>query len=157
MGTTTKARAAASFPAYVGLGAGNLSVAYGYHDFAANPTAADIIELCKVPKGAVVLDGFYSLEDIDSNATEEVDIDVGYAANGDVVADPDAFGNFGVVTGDAVAGYTPEAGTRMPLRGVLSNGPLTLTADTVITATVNVDAATFAAGTLYVCVYYVNP
>jgi hypothetical protein len=157
MATTTKARAAATFPAYTGIGAGNLNVAYGHHDFASQPTAADIIELCKLPRGAVVLDGFMSLEDIDSNATEEVDIDLGYAANGDVAADPDAFGNFGVQTGDAIVGYTPEGGTRLPLRGVLSNGPLTLTQDTTVIATVNVDSATFAAGTLYAVVYYVTP
>jgi hypothetical protein len=157
MGTTTGARAASTFPAFSGLGAGNLCVAYGHHDFAANPTAADIIQLCKLPRGAVVLDGFMSLEDIDTNASEEIDIDLGYAANGDVVADPDAFGNFGPQPGDVVAGYTPEGGTRLPLRGVLANGPLTLTAETNVIATVNVDAATFASGTLFAVIYYVTP
>lgn len=157
MATLTSARAGSTFPAYANIGAGNLCVAYGHYDLAANPTAADIIKLCKLPRGAVVLDGFMSVEDIDTNAAEEVDIDLGYAANGDVAADPDAFGNFGVLIGDPVVGYLPEGGTRLPLRGVLSNGPLTLTADTDVIATVNVDALTFTAGTIYAVIYYVTP
>lgn len=151
MATTTKARAAASYPAYKNLGAGNLCVAYGSHDFAANPTIADIIELCKVPPGAVILDGFMRLEDIDSNATETLDIDIGTAA------DPDAFGNFGVRTGDAVTDYLPEGGARLPLHGTLKDGPVEVSAETVIQATVVAAAATFAAGTMTVVVYYVTP
>ncbi len=155
MATTTGARAASTFPAYTGAGGGNLCAAYGYHDFAANPSAADIIELCRLPAGAIVLGGWYRAEDIDTNATETLDIDVGYAANGDVAADPDAFGNFGVQNGDAVTNYLPEGGTLMPLNGVLANGPLSLTRETVVQATVNAVAATFAAGTITVVVLYV--
>lgn len=157
MATTTTSRAASTFPAFKALGAGIVCAAYGSHDFAANPTAADIIELCKLPAGAVVLGGWYRAEDIDSNATEEVDIDVGYAANGAVVADPDAFGNFGVQNGDAVTNYLPEGGTLFPLHGVLKDGFLAFTRETTVTATVNVDAATFAAGTISVVILYVNP
>jgi hypothetical protein len=157
MATLTGSKGAATVSPYSGIGAGNLCVAYGHYDFAANPTAADVINLCRLPRGAVVLSGWYSLEDIDSNASEEVDIDIGYPTNGVDVADPDAFGNFDVVTGDVVAGYNVVAGTLMPLRGVLTNGPLTLSAETIVQAVVNVDAATFAAGTLYVIVHYVTP
>jgi hypothetical protein len=157
MATLTATRAASTVAPYSGLGAGNLCVAYGHYDLSANPTAADIIQLCRLPKGVVVLFGSFRVEDIDSNATEEVDIDLGYAANGVDVADPDAFGNFDVITGDAVAGYKPVAGTIFPLDGVLSNGPLTLGAETIVQAVVNVDAATFAAGTIVAIVCYVTP
>mgnify|MGYP006176373675 CR=1 FL=1 len=157
MATTTGTRAAADFPVFKPSGAGLVCAAYGYHDFAANPTAADILALCKVPAGAVVIDGLVRIEDIDTNATEELDIDVGYAANGAVAADPDAFGNFGVLNGDAVTNYLPEGGTLLPFNGVLGNGPLAFTAETTITATINVDAATFAAGTITVVAYYVVP
>jgi hypothetical protein len=157
MATLTATRAASTVAPFSGLGAGNLCVAYGHYDLSANPTAADIIQLCRLPKGAVVLFGTFRVEDIDSNATEEVDIDLGYAANGVDVADPDAFGNFDVITGDAVAGYKPVAGTIFPLDGVLSNGPLTLGAETIVQAVVNVDAATFAAGTIVAIVCYVTP
>lgn len=157
MATITGTRAAASFPAFKALGAGIVCAAYGSYDFAANPTIADIIELTKVPAGAVVIGGWYRLEDIDTNATETVDIDIGYAANGAVAADPDAFGNFGVQNGDAVTNYLPEGGTLLPLNGVLKDGFVTFSRDTVITATIVAAAATFAAGTMSVVVLYVNP
>jgi hypothetical protein len=157
MATLTSSRGAATVAPFTGLGAGNLCVAYGHYDLAANPTAADIIQLCRLPKGAVVLGGWISIEDIDTNATEEVDIDLGINGNGVDTADPDAFGNFDVLTGDAVAGYSIVAGTHLPLRGVLTNGPLTLNAETIVQAVVNVDAATFAAGTIFAVILYVTP
>lgn len=157
MATITGTRAASSFPAFKALGAGIVCAAYGSYDFAANPTIADIIELTKVPAGAVVIGGWYRLEDIDTNANETVDIDIGYAANGAVAADPDAFGNFGVQNGDAVTNYLPEGGTLFPLNGVLKDGFVTFSRDTVITATIVAAAATFAAGTMSVVVLYVNP
>lgn len=157
MATITGTRAAASFPAYKALGAGTVCAAYGSYDFAANPTVADIIELSKLPAGAVVIGGWFRMEDIDSNATETVDIDIGWAANGAVAADPDGFGNFGVRTGDAVTDYLPEGGTLLPLNGTLKDGFVSFTRDTVVTATVVAAAATFAAGTISVVVLYVNP
>ena len=157
MATLISSRAASTVAPFTGLGAGNACVAYGHYDLAANPTAADIIQLCRLPKGAVVLGGWVSIEDIDTNATEEVDIDLGFAGNGVDTADPDAFGNFDVLTGDAVAGYTIVAGSHLPLRGVLTNGPLTLGAETIVQAVVNVDSATFTAGTIFVVIFYVTP
>ncbi len=157
MATYTADRALSTVPAYQNRGSGNLSVAYGTYELTSNLAAATIIEFCRIPGGAVVLDGFLRMEDIDTNAAEEFDFDVGYGANGAVVADPDAFGNFGVHTGDAVAGYLPEGGVRLPFMGVLKDGPLAFTRETVITGTINVDALTFAAGTITVVVYYVNP
>lgn len=157
MATITTSRAASTVAPYTGLGAGDLCVAYGSYDFAANPTAADIIQLCRLPKGAVVLSGQFRVEDIDANATETLDIDIGHGGNSIDAADPDAFGNMGVVQGDAIAGYTAVAETIMPLSGVLSNGPLTLSGETVVQAVINTAAATFAAGTIYVIVHYVTP
>lgn len=157
MATVTATRAAAAFPAFKAVGSGILCAAYGSYDFSAEQAAADILEICKVPAGAVILGGFIRTEDMDSNADETIDMDVGYAANGDVVADPDAFGNFGVQTGDAVAGYLPEGGVLLPLHGTLKDGPVTLNRETTITVTFVDDAATFAAGTVTVVVHYVCP
>lgn len=151
MATTTGTRAAATFPAYKGLGAGNLCAAYGSHDFGANPTIADVIEVCKVPAGAVILGGYLRLEDIDSNATETLDLDVGTSA------DPDAFLNGGVRTGDAVTDYLPEGGALIPFHATLKDGVVSATLDTVIQITVVAAAATFAAGTATVVVHYVCP
>jgi hypothetical protein len=151
MATITATRAADDFPVFQAFGSGIVCAAYGSYDMAANPTANDILQICKVPKGAVIIDGFVRMEDLDSNATETLDFDVGTSA------DPDAFGNFGVNTGDAVVGYLPEGGIRLPLHGTLKDGPVSITAETTIQLTWIAVAATFAAGTVTVVVYYVNP
>jgi hypothetical protein len=156
MATTTNARATSTFPAHTG-GAGRLLVAWGEYDWTAEQAAADIWNACKVPAGATVLGGFLRCSDMDSNASETIDFDVGYAANGAVVADPDAFGNFGVQTGDAITEHLPEGGVLLPLHGTLATGVVTFTRDTVITLTFVDDAATFAAGTTTLVVWYVCP
>lgn len=157
MATLTAARAVGTFPAFTGMGAGTLCAAYGSYDVAANPTIADVLEICKLPRGAVVLGGFIRMEDLDSNATETIDVDVGILANGVEVTDSDAFGNFGVRTGDAVTDYLPEGGVLLPLMGTLKDGPVVLHGDTVVTVTFVAAAATFAAGTITVVVHYVCP
>jgi len=157
MATLTATRAASTFPVFKTLGAGVVCAAYGSYDFAANPTAADIVQLCKLPPGATVIDGFIRIEDIDTNATEELDIDLGWAGNGAEAADADGFGNFGTLNGDAVTNYLPEGGTVMPINGTLINGFVSFTKETTVQAVVNTDAATFAAGTISVVIYYVCP
>lgn len=152
MATITATRAADDFPVFQSQsGSGAACFSYGSYDMAANPSAADILKICKLPAGAVVLGGWVRAEDLDSNATETIDFDVGTAT------DPDAFGNFGVQTGDAVVGYLPEGGVLMPLHGTLKDGPVSITAETTVQVTWNAVAATFAAGTITVVVQYVNP
>lgn len=151
MATLTADRAADAFPVFKSTGAGILCAAYGSYDLAADPADGDVVELCKLPAGAVILGGYLRAEDIDTNGTETLDIDVGTSA------DADAYGNFGVLVGDAVAGYLPEGGNLLPLNGTLGNGPVTLTAETVVQATINTGPATFAAGTITVVVHYVCP
>lgn len=158
MATFTAARAAATFPVAKPIGGGTLSAAWGTIEVTANPVAADIYEMCRVPAGAVVTGGYIYGDDLDTNATETLDLDVGWAANGVDVADPDGLGNLGVLGTDTVAGIKPEAGYQYLLGGVLiTDGPKTLAAETVITVTCVATAATFAAGTLSVVVYYLNP
>jgi len=150
MATYTATRAADGFQS----AGGEFRVAWGTYDLAANPTAADIFELCRIPAGSTVVGGYFAAEDLDTG-TEELDIDLGWAANGSEAADPDGLGNFGTLTGDAVTGYKPGVGTILPLQGaLLSDGPLTFTKDTTIQAVVNTDAATFAAGRITAVVYY---
>jgi hypothetical protein len=156
MATLTAARAASTFPVSAPVGGGVLCVAYGSYTLAANPTAADIIEFCRVPAGATVIGGYLQGADIDTG-TEELDIDVGWAANGTESADPDGFGNFGVITGD-VSVHMAVAGIYLPLQGVLiTTGPQTFTKETVIQGVVNVDAATGGTGILTLVVFYVMP
>lgn len=158
MANITADRAAASFPVFTPLGAGTPGVAYGVQALTVNPTAADIIKLCKVPANAVVYDGFVRMTDMDTNGSPTLDVDIGWAANGVEVADPDGFGNFGVSNGTAVAGYLPEGGTRLPLHGVLgANGVQAFSRETTLQAVVNAVAATFAAGTITLVVFYLVP
>lgn len=158
MATFTATRAASTFPAFQNVGAGALSCAYGTIEVAANPVAADIYEMCRIPAGAVVVGGRILSDDLDTNATETLDLDVGWLANGTEAADPDGFGNLGVMTTDTVAGVKPEGGYNFSFGGkLITDGPQTFSAETVIAVTCVATAATFAAGTLSVVVYYVNP
>jgi hypothetical protein len=157
MATLTAARAASTVPVFTGMGSGALCRAYGSYDVAVNPTIGDVINICRLPRGAVVLGGFLRMEDLDTNATETIDVDVGILDNGTEATDSDAFGNFGARSGDAVTDYLPEGGVLLPLHGTLKDGPVTLHGETVVTVTFVAAAATFAAGTVTVCVDYVCP
>ena len=155
--TLTSTRAASTFPVFQSHASGLLCVAYGTYEIAANVEDGDIFEMCKLPAGAVVLDGVIYAEDLDTG-TEALDMDIGWAANGTEAADPDGFGNLGVWTGDVVAGYLPVAGNRFPFQGtLLTGGPKSFTNETTIQVEANAAAGTGGTGTLTVVVYYVNP
>lgn len=157
MTTFTAARAASTFPVTSNRG-GVLNVAWGTIEVAANPVAADIYEMCRIPAGAVVVGGRILSDDLDTNATETLDLDVGWLANGVESADPDGLGNLGVFTTDTVAGVKPESGYNFALGGLLiTDGPKSFTNETVIAVTCVATAATFAAGTLSVVVYFYVP
>lgn len=147
MATIIADRAKSGVPAFEGP-PGNLCVAYGTYDFASAPSAADVLQICKLPAGAIVLGGFLRAEDLDSNATETIEMDVGTAA------DPDAFLNSGVLNGDAVTNVFPEGGVLIPLHGTLAAGPVTITAETIVQVTFTAAAATFASGAVTVVIYY---
>jgi len=158
MATLTAARAAAGFPVGGFAGAGVLNVAYGSYTLAANPTIADVIKFCRIPAGATVIGGWLRGEDIDTG-TEALDIDIGWAANGGTgvgaTADPDGFGNFGVITGDVVTELKPEVSVFLPLNGTLKSGPVSFDAETTIQGVVNAVAAAGGTGTLWLTVLYV--
>lgn len=154
MATFTADRAKAGFPVK-GVGpSGNVKVAYGVYEIAANPADGDIYEMCKIPSGATVIDGAIRADDLDTG-TETLDMDVGWAANGTDAADPDGFGNLGVLTGDAVTGVKPETMIWYPLNGVLKDGPKTFSAETTIQVEANAAAATGGTGTMYLYVLYI--
>ena len=155
MATLTGTRAAATFPVGGPAAQGVQQVAWGVYTLAADPAPNDIIEFCRVPAGATVIGGFLQGIDIDTDATETFDIDIGWAANGTDVADPDGFGNFGVQTGDASV-HLPVAGIYLPFANIIqSAGFKTFAAETVITGTIIDDAATGGTGLLKVVVWYV--
>jgi len=157
MATITAPRAAANFPVPGLPEQGSLGVAWGYYNVASAPSAADIIEMCKLPAGATVIDGWVIAADLDTNATETLDLDCGWAANGTDSADPDGFGNFGVLTGDAVAEARPVAGIRLGFANIpQDSGFKTFAAETKVIVTVTAAAATLTAGYLKVIVHYVG-
>lgn len=148
-------RASSAVPVYKPAGGGTLAVAWGTYTHASNLAATTVIEYCRVPKGAVIVGGYWCSTDLDTG-TEELDIDIGYAANGVDVADTDAFGNLGVVTGDPSVHVS--VGTWIPFQGRLqTEGGVALSAETTLTAIVNTDAATGGTGTSTMVAYYYVP
>ena len=154
MATLTAKRALTTFPVSGNGLANSLYVATGTYEFAANPTAADIVQMCKLPKDAVVVMGWLYGDDIDTG-TEALDIDVGWASNGTDAADPDGFGNLGVLTGDATTDVKPEVSIWYPLGGVLrSAGPKKFAAETMVQLVVNAAANAGGTGTITLVVLY---
>jgi len=154
--TLTSTRANAGFPvAGVGHG-GSLKTAYGTYTVPAAVEDGDIFELCRIPAGAIVVGGRFYADDLDATSgTAALDIDIGWAANGSDAADPDGLLNAGTLSGDAVTGVKPEAGTSMPFGGVLlTAGKKEFAKETVIQAEVNTAAATFTPGIIGVIVNY---
>lgn len=156
MATVTAARAASTFPvASKSAPTGVLQVAWGVYAPATNLAATTIIEFCKLPAGATVIGGFVQATDLDTNGTEELDIDIGWAANGVDAVDVDGFGNFDVWVGD-VSVHLPVAGIYLPFANIIQNpGYKTFSAETTVIGTINVDAATGGTGVIKVVVFYV--
>ena len=158
MATFTAGRASPTFPVARGGAGGSVCAAWGTVEVTANPVAADVYEMCRIPAGAVVVGGKIMSDDLDTNGTETLDLDIGWLGNGVEAADPDGFGNLGVMGTDTVAGVKPEAGYNFEFGGkLITDGPQAFTRETVVAVTCVATAATFAAGTLSVVVYYTVP
>lgn len=81
--TVTATRAADTFPAFQPFGS-NVAIAWGERDLATTEMeAADVVQMCRVPKGARVIAGWLYVDDLDTATT--ITIDVG---DGD---DPDRY------------------------------------------------------------------
>jgi len=152
--TLTSSRAHSSFPKGGKGDANNVKFAYGTYEIGAVVEDGDIFEMCRLPNGASVIDGFVRGDDIDTG-TEVLDMDIGWAANGVDAADPDGLGNLGAWTGDAVAGIKPEVQIYFPLNGVLKDGPKTFSAETVIQLEANTPSNAGHVGTVFVGIYYI--
>jgi hypothetical protein len=152
--TLIATRAKAGFPVAGGGLAGALYVATGTYEIAAAVEAGDIFEMCKVPAGAVVVDGLVYGDDIDTG-TEALDFDIGWKATALEATDTDGFGNLGTITGDATTDVKPEASIWYPFGGVLRTaGPKKFTAEATIQIYVNTASNAGHVGTITVVVYY---
>lgn len=154
MATYRSPQAAAGFPVYRPKN-GECGRSYGHYHFGTEGVTmadADVILMCKVPAGSVVYGGLLIGNDIDTNATEELDFDVG------ISTDTDLFGNFGTQAGDQVSGIhvNPTTGIYLPFQGLLwtagaaeTGGPRTMSTETYIQILVNTNAATQAANSFF--------
>lgn len=164
---TSTMAASAIVPFGHGL-AGTVKAAYGTYSVAANVEDGDIFEMCKLPRNALVLGGVFYAGDLDTG-TEAVDLDVGYAANGGgsatvttsdgttwtntaASASATGFVNGGVLTGDGITDLL-AAGSNIRIFPMIT-GPMFFSEETTVQVEANAAAATFAAGTIYVCVFY---
>lgn len=155
IGTVQSAQVSAAKPVAGHGFAGNLKVAYGTYNIGSAVAQNDVIEMCRTPKGAVVLDVVIFGQDIDTG-TEAMDFDAGYSANGVDAADTDAWGVYVNVTGDGIGNDT--ASVRLFGAGVLaSGGPKTLAAETVHQILFNAAANAGGTGRLNMLVYYILP
>lgn len=156
MAILTAAKAKTSQPRPAVGDAGNVKVQIETYTLASNPTAGDVLEMFWLPPNARVIGGTLYADDIDTNATETLEMDVGWAANGVDAANSNGFLNSGALNGDAVTNYKPEVGTIMPLAGVLITGGFKkFTVATKIQITFVVAAATFATGEITLKIEYI--
>lgn len=122
---------------------GNAVVADGTIALTANPTAADVLRIMKIPAGTKVNALILANGDLDSHGTPTLVVGLGYAP---------------VVSGDgpaASAAYFQAAGDTVLQAAnagkVYANfAPITFDKDVYLTATVGTASATFAAGSIYV-------
>lgn len=154
--TLTATRAAATFPIPENSFAGVVQAHWGVYAVAANVEDGDIFEMHQLPDGAIVVSGEFRGDDLDTG-TEALDMDIGWAANNTDTADPDGFGNLGVLTGDAVTGIKPETCLYYPYNGVLKDGPKAFSVGgglTMVQVEANVAANSFTAGDIYALTLY---
>lgn len=156
MATVSADRAASTQPLY-DPSPGRLGFEWGVYEIASALSKNDIVEFFRLPTCSVV-DGFFRGDDIDTGA-EALEIDIGHAAGaeGNVSADPDAFLNSGVITGDAITDLKPAAGIYYPFQGLLPGGPYALTdTSTMVQGVITAAAAGGGTGTLYVGAYVIS-
>lgn len=128
----------------VGAGpVGDLKVLFGSKNIAAAQSASDTLNFFTAPRGFTPLCGVLQGTDLDTNATETLQIDIGIPGNAA------KYLNSGVITGDAVTGLKPVAGIWMPLAGDLFTViPTEFTVDTDIFGTFVGAAASGGTGVL---------
>lgn len=108
---------------------------------AANPTAADVIRIMRIPAGNEVSAVLIANSDLDSNGAPTLVVSIGYAPV--VAADgPAANATYFSAAGETIL-QAPNAG-----KLYANFAPITFAFDVYLTMTVGTPAATFAAGTI---------
>jgi hypothetical protein len=157
----TQRQAAAS-----GLAQSKLT-AWGTIEVSTSPAPADIFQMCKLPKGALIVGGRLMGDKLDStgSGTACLTINIGVdkavtTPTGTSVSSAstsNALGASWALGPDAAAvtGYKPETGRNIPLGGLLiSDGPLLTSDECNATVTVITSAQGLTTGTLTLFVDY---
>lgn len=146
MATLTSVQAADTFPV-TQPNSGAAGKAYGAYAVATNPAQNDILEMCKLPKGAIVTGGHFYSDALETSGSPTLAVKCGYAG------DTDAF--FTAATGD----YTQNTRLSFPLFpvAVAHTGATALAAETTVFLTWTATAATFAAGNVFLEIDYILP
>lgn len=126
---------------YVG-NSGEMCVAYGTHDFAANPATGDTVAFCKLPAGAIVVGGHIYGDILDTNGNPTAKITLGTAASTSL------FSGELLLSGSAL-NATLTVNT-------LKDGFVDIASAVTVIGTMTT-AATFQAGTVTLVVYYTMP
>lgn len=147
----------------------NMKVWDGFYTIASALSANDLINICKLPKGAMVCGGHMTTTDIDTG-TETLELDVGFTANGggaatvtvsdgttytnnnSGVASSTAFIDSGVLNGDTITDLLAASTNFRPVQGV-KTGPMYFSEETTVQVKVQAAAAAGGTGTVYVCLY----
>jgi hypothetical protein len=106
----------------------------------------DVVKMLRLPAGATVVEGRLKATDIDTG-TEELDVDIGWDANGVDNADEDGYGNLGVWTGDSNNDFAFG-------NDLWTTGPRTFTVATDIQLDVNAAAAAGGTGVIWMIIDY---
>ena len=120
---------------------GNSVILDGTLALAANPTAADVLRIMRIPAGTTVSMLVIANTDMDTGTPDFV-VSIGYAPV-DSTDGPTADADYFAAAGTAILG-TANLGTVYA-----QFAPITFDKDVYLTMTVGTDAATFAAGTIY--------
>lgn len=140
MATTTNSTAAAGVAVFEGQSYAVVCVPATL-TVATNPTGADVVQMVKLPKGAIVIDVMAVASDMDTSGSPTLTFSVGYGDDTDYFISVSTVAQAGGVVRPTLA----------------TARPLTLTGEDTIDILWGTTAATFAAGTIDLMVYYVNP
>lgn len=168
MASTFTAKQNALSPPGDGL-AGTAKIAFGKYTFGTAAVINDLVNICKLPAGALVVGGSLMADDIDTG-TETLEIDVGYLANGggsetlvtydgtewtNTASSGSAVGfvDSGVLVGDGVTDLIPAGMNFRPFQ--LKTGPKYFSRETQVQAKVTAAANATGTGTVYVRIDYI--
>ncbi len=169
MATVRATRGGVGFPTQAAGWSGAQQRVWGTYEVGVTPAAADIIIMCKLPKGAMIIGGAVKGDKLESAGSGSglASVNIGLDA---AVVTPDGTTVTAASTSNcllaalvlgpdtaAVTGYKPEAAVRnVPLGGLLlTHGPLRTTVEpTNVTVTFTASILALTTGTLMVEVDY---